>query len=304
MLDNVAKIFLSFSHDIVIIPLLILGYIWLEQKVFFNAICLILVSMLFNFALKITFQVPLSAHIGKQGFAFPSGHMQSSVVLYGWLMTKTQSRICKILITGLLFGIGMSLVYCDYHNYFDILGAIFFGSLLIAFYTFLASTKKQILPPVLLTFTTFLMLYIASIHKVEEHLYMAYYALIGVIFSENIFTKKITIINLRSKIYSNDLKNWNVKQGVSERSVDELREYANTPQFCEANSSKQKSISATILCFFMLFIVKMLFTVGYISSLPLAIRQMQWAIIGFCIPASVFIANYINHYKHSFHDRY
>ncbi|WP_341761141.1 phosphatase PAP2 family protein [Candidatus Tisiphia endosymbiont of Thecophora atra] len=262
MLDNVAKIFLSFSHDIVIIPLLILGYIWLEQKVFFNAICLILVSMLFNFALKIIFQVPLSAHIGKQGFAFPSGHMQSSVVLYGWLMTKTQSRICKILITGLLFGIGMSLVYFGYHNYFDILGAIFFGSLLIAFYTFLASTKKQILPPVLLTFTTFLMLYIASIHKVEEHLYMAYYALIGVIFSENIFTKKITIINLRSKI------------------------------------------SATILCFFMLFIVKMLFTVGYISSLPLAIRQMQWAIIGFCIPASVFIANYINHYKRSFHDRY
>jgi undecaprenyl-diphosphatase len=39
--------------------------------------------MLFNFALKIIFQVPLPAHIGKQGFAFPSGHMQSSVVLYG-----------------------------------------------------------------------------------------------------------------------------------------------------------------------------------------------------------------------------
>ncbi|WP_375331126.1 glycine--tRNA ligase subunit beta [Candidatus Tisiphia endosymbiont of Oplodontha viridula] len=43
-------------------------------------------------------------------------------------------------------------------------------------------------------------------------------------------------------IYSNDLENWNVKQGVSERSVHEVREYANTPQFCETNSSKQKSI--------------------------------------------------------------
>jgi conjugal transfer pilus assembly protein TraW len=43
-------------------------------------------------------------------------------------------------------------------------------------------------------------------------------------------------------IYSNDLENWNVKQGVSERSVVNLREYANTPQFCGANSSKQKSI--------------------------------------------------------------
>ncbi|KAJ6645087.1 Phenylalanine--tRNA ligase beta subunit [Pseudolycoriella hygida] len=44
------------------------------------------------------------------------------------------------------------------------------------------------------------------------------------------------------KLYSNDLKNWNIKQGVSERSVVDLREHANTPQFCVANSSKQKSI--------------------------------------------------------------
>ncbi|WP_425360650.1 MULTISPECIES: 7-cyano-7-deazaguanine synthase [unclassified Candidatus Tisiphia] len=46
-------------------------------------------------------------------------------------------------------------------------------------------------------------------------------------------------------IYSNDLENWNVKQGVSERSVHLVREYANTPKFCETNSSKQKSIPVT-----------------------------------------------------------
>ncbi len=45
-----------------------------------------------------------------------------------------------------------------------------------------------------------------------------------------------------SDIYSNDLENWNVKQGVSERSVHEVREHANAPKFCGANSSKQKSI--------------------------------------------------------------
>ncbi len=44
------------------------------------------------------------------------------------------------------------------------------------------------------------------------------------------------------QIYSNDLENWNVKQGVSERSVQLVREYANTPQFCEANSSKHLNI--------------------------------------------------------------
>ncbi|WP_341760818.1 COQ9 family protein [Candidatus Tisiphia endosymbiont of Thecophora atra] len=54
---------------------------------------------------------------------------------------------------------------------------------------------------------------------------------------------KVRIKNCTPKlVYSNDLENWNVKQGVSERSVHEVREYANTPQFCETNSSKQKSI--------------------------------------------------------------
>ncbi|MCC8371321.1 MAG: hypothetical protein LN568_00910 [Rickettsia endosymbiont of Pseudomimeciton antennatum] len=39
------------------------------------------------------------------------------------------------------------------------------------------------------------------------------------------------------------MENWSVKQGVSERSVQLVREHANSPQFYETNSSKQKSIS-------------------------------------------------------------
>jgi glycyl-tRNA synthetase beta chain len=48
--------------------------------------------------------------------------------------------------------------------------------------------------------------------------------------------------NKLSTAYSNDLENWNVKQGVSERSVQLVRKHANTPKFCGANSSKQKSV--------------------------------------------------------------
>jgi N6-L-threonylcarbamoyladenine synthase len=43
-------------------------------------------------------------------------------------------------------------------------------------------------------------------------------------------------------IYSNDLENWRVKPGVSERSVVTLREHANSHKFCDANASKQKNI--------------------------------------------------------------
>ena len=43
-------------------------------------------------------------------------------------------------------------------------------------------------------------------------------------------------------IYSNDLENWHIKQGMSECSVVNLRKHANSPKFCDANASKQKSI--------------------------------------------------------------
>jgi tetraacyldisaccharide 4'-kinase len=49
------------------------------------------------------------------------------------------------------------------------------------------------------------------------------------------------------RIYSNNLKNGDNKQGVSERSVQLVREHANAPKFYGANSSKQKSICDTDL---------------------------------------------------------
>ncbi|MCC8369648.1 MAG: tRNA (adenosine(37)-N6)-threonylcarbamoyltransferase complex transferase subunit TsaD [Rickettsia endosymbiont of Oxypoda opaca] len=43
-------------------------------------------------------------------------------------------------------------------------------------------------------------------------------------------------------LYSNDLSNWNVKQGVSEHSLDKLGEHVNSPKFYGANLEEQKSI--------------------------------------------------------------
>jgi len=135
---------------------------------------------LFNFALKITFKVPLAPALGKQGFAFPSGHMQSTIVLYGWLMTKIQTTKYKSLLIGLLISIGLSLIYLGYHNLSDILGAIVFGGVLVFLYTLLARNKDKILLLIVLLFSTSLMLYIEFPYKIVEHLWMAYYALIGV----------------------------------------------------------------------------------------------------------------------------
>ena len=118
MTDIVTSFFLSFSHDTVIIPFVIIGYIWLDRNLFFNAICLILLSIIFNSALKITFQIPLSPLLNKEGFAFPSGHMMSSAVLYGWILLHTQNLFYRTSIIIVLFGIAFSLVHCGYHNYY------------------------------------------------------------------------------------------------------------------------------------------------------------------------------------------
>ncbi len=47
-------------------------------------------------------------------------------------------------------------------------------------------------------------------------------------------------------IYSNDLKNWNVKQGASKQSVQNTREHVNASQFCDTNSSKHLSIQGIL----------------------------------------------------------
>ena len=250
MLEAIARFFLNFSHDSVIIPVVILGYICLNKTVFSNAIKLTLLSMLFSYALKVTFQIPLAESTGLKGFAFPSGHMQSSVVLYGYLLVHSRSLVFRFLMSVLLVGIGMSLVYCGYHCYVDVFGAVFFGSLLIAAYEFLRRKEKP-LKPIAFCFASFLMCYIHVRHGLLPHLWMAYYSLTGFSVSEFFFCKK---------------------------------------QLLEKFSVK---CLAMLLCFAFLITVQMIFKIEFFAKLPPYLNQLQWVDIGFCVPFSVFLADFI-----------
>lgn len=126
--------FLSFSHTIVIVPLIVLGCVLISRRIFCHALCLLVLSILLNIVLKHTFQIPLSPTLGKEGFAFPSGHMQAATVLYGWLALNIQNVWFRLSVVIILLGIGFSLVNAGYHNYYDVFGGVFFGSLLIACY--------------------------------------------------------------------------------------------------------------------------------------------------------------------------
>lgn len=190
MLSSIANFFLIFTHAGIIIPLLILGYIWLDRKIFFHAAYIVLISILFNIALKVTFQISLSPTLNSEGFAFPSGHMQSGVVLYGWLIINSRNILHKLLMITLLIGIAWSLVYFGYHNYFDILGSILFGSFLVFSYTFIVNVPRKKRSIILWAVSTFLLLYIASVYQLKHHIWIVYFALISLIFLDHFLAKK------------------------------------------------------------------------------------------------------------------
>jgi len=197
----IAKFFLAFSHETIILPLIILGYIWGSRDVFYHAICLMLTSMILNFALKITFKIPLHPSLSIPGFAFPSGHMQSPTVLYSWIAFRIRNLFVRIFISLLLLSIGISLVYSGYHNYYDIFGAVFFAAILLLIYSFLFRNKPHILHYFLIIFSTILMIYIGAKNGLTPHMFLSYYALLAFIITDRVCAKSITQ-NFTHKLFS------------------------------------------------------------------------------------------------------
>lgn len=201
MIDTIANLFLTFTHETILIPLVVIGYIWLDKRIFFHATCLLLISMLCNYVLKITFQVPLSPLLNKPGFAFPSGHMQSALVFYGWLFLQSR-LIYKGLIVALLSGVAVSLVHLGFHTYYDIAGAITAGVLLLAMYNFVLTNYPQKLSAIVLIFTTVLLIYTGIAAYIPAHVWMAYYGVLGLLLGTRVFAHKKMAIDTRGKIYA------------------------------------------------------------------------------------------------------
>jgi hypothetical protein len=131
--DLIAKGFLFFTHESMVILLTTLGYLGFKRNVFAKALCLLLFTMIFNAFLKSIWQIPLPAEIGT-GFAFPSGHMQTAMVFWCWIGFEFRHKHLWLFIAFLLSGIAFGLIHFHYHILRDILGALFFGSLTIFCY--------------------------------------------------------------------------------------------------------------------------------------------------------------------------
>lgn len=124
--------------------------------------------------------------------AYPSGHMQFSVALYGYLITQIKKLLGQAIMIVILFGIASSLVHFNYHNYFDVVGSIFFATLLIVGYIALSNSNQQArLPFLMLLISTLLVFYIAVVYDVAFHVWRSYYGLLGLVVAEHYFGAKI-----------------------------------------------------------------------------------------------------------------
>lgn len=180
-LDILGRFFLLSTQWPFIIGLFCLGFMWGNKNLFFHAACIMLIGMVINVALKVTFQVPLLPSLGKAGFAFPSGHMQLATTLYGWLGLHSRRHSVHAGIFILLAGVSFALVHFDYHTWFDVFGALFFSSLILISYYLLKTKCLRYLPLILGVTSTLLMCYIAYRYTLPAHANIAYGSLISLL---------------------------------------------------------------------------------------------------------------------------
>ncbi|MDR3187394.1 MAG: hypothetical protein LBT63_03145 [Holosporaceae bacterium] len=201
MLDAVAHFVLKFSHITFIIPLVMVGMIFHRRDLYAKAICFVFVVMIFNALLKQWFKVPLFPHLGP-GYAFPSGHMHAAAVFYGYIIYKVDNRALRVTLLFLLCCFGLSLIQCRFHDLFDVTGAAVFAFAEILLCRFISlKFGEKALAAVAMAVSLSSMVILFIIYQLQWHVWLAFYALTGTIFSLN-FIEDRKNRNLPQKLLS------------------------------------------------------------------------------------------------------
>ena len=147
---QVAAIPLYFTNPILGVVLLILYYLFHSVKearlinLMLNFICL---SGSFNAFLKFLFQIPLHESLNNQcWWAFPSGHMQYGIVLWGmiWINCKFNKALLALFVFCLLLS-SISMQYYNYHTFLEMLGALPPAILILLAYKTILDNKISLL---------------------------------------------------------------------------------------------------------------------------------------------------------------
>lgn len=142
MSDFLWTIGLAFANEQLILPLGI-GYGFIEglyrkqwKLVMWFVVLLISSAVISEEVLKPFFKVPRINNPLRYGF--PSGHTQFATIFYGWLCYQLKLNsphylgpVYTIVTIGILAFAVTAIVHCGYHTWFDVMGGLVSGSIIL-----------------------------------------------------------------------------------------------------------------------------------------------------------------------------
>lgn len=135
IVNTTALFFGLLGHRFLFPILMVLGLFTKKRHDILRLVPLVAISLFLNFALKQYFQKPLPDWMNTTNFAFPSGHTQSALVLWGWfyLHAKHWPRL-RALVPVILVGIGWQMIHRGFHDIIDVSGGALVGGVILTTY--------------------------------------------------------------------------------------------------------------------------------------------------------------------------
>lgn len=153
--DDFFKGITHFGNVYYILILILIGFLIFHKKSNFKFLMsMMLINTAANVLLKLFFARPRPNYprlIEESGYSFPSGHAMGSLMFYGLLIyflwqskfSKTLKVIGTIILTLLIFLIGISRIYLGVHYPSDILGGFLASSFLLCFGIFFYQSMQK-----------------------------------------------------------------------------------------------------------------------------------------------------------------
>ena len=153
--DDFFKGITHFGNVYYILILILIGFLIFHKKSNFKFLMsMMLINTAANVLLKLFFARPRPNYprlIEESGYSFPSGHGMGSLMFYGVLIyflwqskfSKTLKVIGTIILTLLIFLIGISRIYLGVHYPSDILGGFLASSFLLCFGIFFYQSMQK-----------------------------------------------------------------------------------------------------------------------------------------------------------------
>lgn len=195
-LEITYKTALFFCNTEFLMAFIIFGLFFWNREAFLNTILISILTIFIGQYLKSVWQIPLNPELGKEGWAFPSGHTILNIVFWPILCIQLRSSMLiafAVIVVPLSF---LGMVHFRYHTWQDIMGGVIFGlPIIIVGYLWLREraghTMELLITSMLVSGLCYWKLY-----EFEHYIWMAFYwgiylSLIFLYISEWLFKRQL-----------------------------------------------------------------------------------------------------------------